>query len=353
MRTSHGPGEPFCEYVSRRRAQRRDMALRVCVLAQNQTSRRLAERFTLAMCGKTVDALLGEKVSGLEAANHAAEVKLRAERKAGELLGQLERSKGGDSRSFQPGTSASAYRTVLTENEIATTTAHRWQTAATVPADIFEEHVVTVQQEQRELTSAGVLRLAEEIKQTGEAIDSAWMKVLPITAANHAVSSDPDYDGDEWYTPSTIIESARTLMGGIDIDPASCAAAQKSIRAGAYLTKEDDALRNDIRWAGRMWLNPPYSIPLITLFVDKAISEYEAGNVTEAVILTNNSSDTVWFHALLSRFPACFTRGRVKFWRPNHDAFGARQGQTIFYMGDNVDGFIAEFGTHGQVVTRV
>jgi ParB family chromosome partitioning protein len=292
---------------------------------------------------------------GLEAANHAAEVKLRAERKAGELLGRLEKGDhGGDRRSssYQAG-NLNEYRTVLTESNVATTTAQRWQTVAEVPADIFEDHVATVQQEQRELTSAGVLRLAEEIKQTGEAIDSAWMKVLPITAANHAVSSDPDYDGDEWYTPSTIIESARTLMGGIDIDPASCAAAQKSIRAGAYLTKEDDALRNDIRWAGRMWLNPPYSIPLITLFVDKAISEYEAGNVTEAVILTNNSSDTVWFHALLSRFPACFTRGRVKFWRPNHDAFGARQGQTIFYMGDNVDGFIAEFGTHGQVVTRV
>lgn len=292
---------------------------------------------------------------GLEAANHAAEVKLRAERKAGELLQQLERAPGART-DIQPDSSlerGSEYRAVLTDSDIAPTTAHRWQTAATVPADIFEEHVVTVQQKQQELTSAGVLRLAEEIKQTGEAIDSAWMKVLPITAANHAVSSDPDYDGDEWYTPSTIIESARTLMGGIDIDPASCAAAQKSIRAGAYLTKEDDALRNDIRWAGRMWLNPPYSIPLITLFVDKAISEYEAGNVTEAVILTNNSSDTVWFHALLSRFPACFTRGRVKFWRPNHDAFGARQGQTIFYMGDNVDGFIAEFGTHGQVVTRV
>ncbi len=292
---------------------------------------------------------------GLEAANHAAEVKLRAERKAGELLGQLKRAPAGRpaENTRQPVGNFSEYRQTLEETSVEERTAQRWQAAATVPADIFEEHVATVQQEQRELTSAGVLRLAEEIKQTGEAIDSAWMKVLPITAANHAVSSDPDYDGDEWYTPSTIIESARTLMGGIDIDPASCAAAQKSIRAGAYLTKEDDALRNDIRWAGRMWLNPPYSIPLITLFVDKAISEYEAGNVTEAVILTNNSSDTVWFHALLSRFPACFTRGRVKFWRPNHDAFGARQGQTIFYMGDNVDGFIAEFGTHGQVVTRV
>lgn len=111
---------------------------------------------------------------GLEAANHAAEVKLRAERKAGELLQQLERSKGGDSRSFQPGTSASEYREVLTENDIAPTTAHRWQTVATVPDEVFEEHVATVQQEQRELTSAGLLRLAGEIKQAAETIAPKW-----------------------------------------------------------------------------------------------------------------------------------------------------------------------------------
>ena len=53
----------------------------------------------------------------------------RAERKAGELLGQLERNEhGGDRRSssFQPGI-LSEYRAVLTDSDIAPTTAHRWQ----------------------------------------------------------------------------------------------------------------------------------------------------------------------------------------------------------------------------------
>jgi len=117
---------------------------------------------------------------GLEAANHAAEVKLRAERKAGELLGQLERGRGGEpSHSFQPGTSVSEYRTVLTESNVATTTAHRWQTVATVPDDIFEEHVATVQQEQRELTSAGVLRLAEGIKRQERVASMADAPQMP------------------------------------------------------------------------------------------------------------------------------------------------------------------------------
>ncbi len=85
MRTTQKPGELFCEYVSRRRKQRRDMALHVCSLAQHQTSRRLAERFTLAMCGKTVDALLGEEVSEREAA-HLAALRLLAQAPEAERL---------------------------------------------------------------------------------------------------------------------------------------------------------------------------------------------------------------------------------------------------------------------------
>ncbi len=116
---------------------------------------------------------------GLEAANHAAEVKLRAERKAGELLGQLERAphdRGNQHvAKFQPGIQPeSEYRAVLTDSDIAPTTAHRWQTVAQVPDEVFEEHVATVQQEQRELTSAGLLRLAGEIKQAAETIAPQW-----------------------------------------------------------------------------------------------------------------------------------------------------------------------------------
>ena len=113
---------------------------------------------------------------GLEAANHAAEVKLRAERKAGELLQQLERSNGGRpaENPSQPVTQPSEYSAVLQESDINRMTAHRWQTVATVPDEVFEEHVATVQQEQRELTSAGLLRLAGEIKQAAETIAPQW-----------------------------------------------------------------------------------------------------------------------------------------------------------------------------------
>src|SRR3990167_944596 len=65
---------------------------------------------------------------GIEAANHAAEVKLRAERKAGEMLAQLERGKPGPKELHSNlEYNSSAYRAVLDEQKIPTTAAHRWQ----------------------------------------------------------------------------------------------------------------------------------------------------------------------------------------------------------------------------------
>ena len=75
---------------------------------------------------------------GLEATNYAAEIKLRAERKAGELLAELERGKTGPK--LDSGLECnSEYRAVLTDSAIAPTTAHRWQEAASIPEPVSEE----------------------------------------------------------------------------------------------------------------------------------------------------------------------------------------------------------------------
>jgi hypothetical protein len=89
----------------------------------------------------------------------------------------------------------------------------------------------------------------------------------------------------EWYTPPEYIELARTVLGNIDLDPASNAQAQKTVRADRYFTAADDGLTQE--WRGRVWLNPPYSQPLISHFIKKLVDEVGAGNVTEAVLLTH------------------------------------------------------------------
>lgn len=97
---------------------------------------------------------------GLEAYNHAAEVKVRAERKAGEMLRQLERGSGpgrGNKTNSNMENVLSEYREVLTDNEIPNTTAHRWQQLAEMPEQVFEQHIEETRGE-RPITTNGIIQ---------------------------------------------------------------------------------------------------------------------------------------------------------------------------------------------------
>jgi hypothetical protein len=181
-------------------------------------------------------------------------------------------------------------------------------------------------------------------------IEPDHTRQYPLTASNHISSSD-GYDGDEWYTPAEYTEAARRVMGGIDLDPASTPFANETVQAETIYTKEDDGL--SVQWYGRVFLNPPYSYPKVEQFTTRLIDEAAAGNISQAILLVNNSSDTDWFQALLARFPACFTDGRVRFYRDTGEYFGTRQGQTFFYIGPNREKFNAVFGAYGVVVKAV
>jgi hypothetical protein len=57
------------------------------------------------------------------------------------------------------------------------------------------------------------------------------------------------------FTPPAIVEAARSLLGGIDLDPASCPEANSYIKAKLIFTKRDDGFVTS--WKGRVFLNPP------------------------------------------------------------------------------------------------
>jgi phage N-6-adenine-methyltransferase len=152
----------------------------------------------------------------------------------------------------------------------------------------------------------------------------------------------------EWYTPAEYIAAARATMGGIDVDPASCAVANEQIGAATFYTIEDSGLAHE--WPGRVWLNPPYAQPLIGQFTAKLIEELDAHRTTAACVLVNNATDTAWFQALLHKVSAvCFTRGRVRFWAPGKIA-APLQGQAVLYFGIDALAFHEGFCRFGEVL---
>ena len=157
---------------------------------------------------------------------------------------------------------------------------------------------------------------------------------------------------NDWYTPDTYIEAARSVMGAIDLDPATCAFAQQTVKAAEFFTKEDDGLAVD--WFGRVWLNPPYSQPHIMQFVSKLAEEVDASNVEQAILLTHSHTDTSWFHRAVRACSAiCFTRGRVKFYDENGVANAPPEGHAFLYFGQNTDRFSGVFSKFGFIAKPI
>jgi ParB family chromosome partitioning protein len=154
---------------------------------------------------------------------------------------------------------------------------------------------------------------------------------------------------NEWHTPQDVIDAARDVLVTIDLDPASTEAAQRTVRAARYFTKEDDGLTQE--WRGKVWLNPPYAQPEIANFVEKLIDEYVAGRVSQAILLTHNFSDTQWFHAAARAARVfCLTKGRVRFVDTDGNLASPTNGQCFFYFGDRPHAFDARFCEIGFVV---
>lgn len=153
----------------------------------------------------------------------------------------------------------------------------------------------------------------------------------------------------EWYTPRVYITAAAAVMGGIDLDPASSQAANEVVGARRFYSAADDGLGQP--WAGRVWMNPPYRNDLMSAFCERLTAFYESGEVSQAVVLTNNATETRWYQHLAGAASAiCLHSGRIRFWYPDRPSFTPLQGQTLLYLGPDVDRFAAEFCQFGVIV---
>jgi phage N-6-adenine-methyltransferase len=153
---------------------------------------------------------------------------------------------------------------------------------------------------------------------------------------------------NEWYTPLIYIDSARKVMKTIDLDPASSETANKNVKAKNYNTEKINGL--DMDWTGNVWLNPPYSQPLIKQFSEKLLKELS--HISQAIVLVNNATETNWLQPLIEKCAAaCFVKGRIRFVDKNGKAGTAPlQGQVILYFGNRTVSFRTEFSKHGHIL---
>lgn len=160
---------------------------------------------------------------------------------------------------------------------------------------------------------------------------------------------------NEYFTPSRFVEAARFVMGGIDLDPASCPEANKIIKARRFYTKEDNGLQLSAKWRGRVWMNPPYgklgNQSSQFVWTRRLIREFHHGGVTQAVFLLRAAPGYDWFERLWDVLPLCFVRERVSFIRPDGTSDGvAKQGTVLGYLGPQVGRWAQEFVKFGRVI---
>jgi len=253
----------------------------------------------------------------------ATEIKVRAERRAGELL-RANGVKAGNPQLSKDTTIAPK----LAELGISRDQSSRWQKLAAVSEDKFEQAVAAAKEIAGEVTTAAMLRLNQ-----------------PHVSHNSGEN--------EWYTPPDIIERARRAMGAIDCDPASSQFANKNVKADIYYSSKDDGLNQ--KWKGRVWLNPPYAQPLCAQFCEAVTHRFLDKEIEQACVLVNNATETAWFQGMLRAATSlCLLEGRVKYLdKTGEPANTPLQGQAVVYFGPRIKSFTASFSNAGQVLAHV
>lgn len=140
-------------------------------------------------------------------------------------------------------------------------------------------------------------------------------------------------NNSEWYTLPEFLELVYSIMS-IDLDP--CSPVVPTVRCKKFYTAADDGLTKE--WEGNVFLNPPYGRD-ISKWIDKLVSSYLFGRVSNCIALVPVKSDTRWFYELSEVCNYFVTlRGRIKFIHPD---YGVRTSGTfpsgVFLLSSDPD----------------
>jgi len=184
---------------------------------------------------------------------------------------------------------------------------------------------------------------------------------------------------NEAYTPPEVTEASRLTMGSINLDPFSCKAANKVVKADRYFHR--GALEKP--WANldgspaTVFCNPPGGT-LVRSTLEPSIrpdgkpgpgyssaavawayllNEYLTGNVAQAIFVCfslntfQNSQKIPGCRFAPYLFPFCVPQNRLRFWCESRPIGKGQPSQpnALIYIGENVDAFAKHFALIGQV----
>jgi phage N-6-adenine-methyltransferase len=193
-------------------------------------------------------------------------------------------------------------------------------------------------------------KLKEKNPEKFEAVKNGQITLTAVKKDSKKPKALSDPQKDEWYTPDYLIKSARNVMEKIDLDPASTEIANKCVDAEFFMTKEKGCL--DKKWFGNVWLNPPFSAPLISQFA-KAVVE-KRSEYNQAIILCAIPSDADYLHSMFDICDCvCIFKGRVNFFNPEGEKGYGIPGVMALYFGPNINDFAIEFMQYGTCFTNL
>jgi hypothetical protein len=158
-------------------------------------------------------------------------------------------------------------------------------------------------------------------------------------------------ESNEHYSPKYIVEAAREALGGsIDLDPASCEFANRTVKARRYYNEEANGLIQP--WFGKIFLNPPggkvEGQSNQKIFWRKLMESYLIDNtVTEAIYLSFSIEFLQVAQTELPRqycphnYHICFPSKRVPYMKPNGESGDSPpHASMLVYIGENVKRFL-------------
>ena len=171
----------------------------------------------------------------------------------------------------------------------------------------------------------------------------------------------------EHYTPAPIVEAARIVLGGIDLDPASCMLANETVRAAAFYGEGGVAPDGLIEpWCGRVFLNPPGGKQggrsSAACWWKALARAWQAGEV-DAAIFVGFSLEILRSAQGLGGlqpldFPLCVPSKRIAFGTPTGPSNAPINANVIVFLppvfrpnewiGEDVDRFAATFDAFGR-----